>query len=712
MSEDDGVLRTDAGKPPLAPRAPLAHERHGHRWSDEYHWLRQRESEEVLEHLRAENAYTDAVLEPLKPFIETLYEEIKTRRKQTDASVPVRFGAFEYYTRVVEGLEHPIFCRRPARSDPTHEATEQVLLDVNALAEDGRPVFLGAFKVAFDHRTLAYSLDEDGSERFTLTFKDLTKDALVGERIANTADAVAWAPDGQALYYVELDDARRPHRVRRHTLGSDPQSDPIVLEEPDERFFVHVETLRSRRFVSIAVESKTTSEVWLVDAADPEAPPVCVAPRREGVEYEIDHHGDSIYLITNDEAVNFELRRIPLDGLGDPSRSQVVLEHDPDTLLEGLDLFEDHLVLWIRSQGLTGVKVQDLTSGGWHALELPEAVYTVRPGPNVEFETQRLRLHYSSPVTPDSVFDYDMLARELVLLKQDEIFGGFDPRHYAVERIWADAGDGTRVPISLAWRRAGIDAPDAEEALPRERPCLIYGYGSYGISSDPRFSPAALSLLDRGVVYAIAHVRGGGEMGRPWYDAGKLENKANTFDDFICCAEELVRRGVTRPERLAIHGGSAGGMLVGVVLNQRPELFAAAVAQVPFVDVLNTMLDPSLPLTVTEYEEWGNPNEPEAFARMRDYAPYENVREQEYPNLLVTAGINDPRVQYWEPAKWVARLRARSRGDGLILLKTQMEAGHGGPSGRYQRLREIALVYGFVLDRIHPRRPLREPSAG
>jgi oligopeptidase B len=703
MSEQKRVLRSDAATPPLARRDPVVHELHGHRWTDEYHWLRQRDSEEVLEYLRAENAHSERVLEPLKPLIETLYEEIKTRRKETDSSVPVRFGPWEYYTRVVEGLEHPIFCRRPARANPSLQETEQVLLDVNALAEEGRPVFLGAFKVAFDHGTLAYGLDEDGSERFTLRFKDLTRNVLLDDRITNTADSVAWAPDGRSLFYVELDETRRPFRVRRHVLGSDPQDDPVVMEEPDGRFFVHVETLRSRRFVAIAIESKTSSEVWLVNAEQPDAPPACVAPRREGVEYEIDHHDGWIYLITNDGAVNFELRRAPLEALGDASRWEVVLSHDPETLLEGVDLFAGHLVLWIRGGGLTGVKVQDLATGDWHRMELPEAVYTVRPGPNVEFDSERLRLHYSSPVTPDTVFDYDMRSRQLVLLKRDEIFGGFDPGNYAVERIWAQAPDGTRVPVSLAWRLQPGERDHAPGALPRKRPCLLYGYGSYGISSDPRFSPAALSLLDRGVVYAIAHVRGGGEMGRPWYDAGKLARKTNTFDDFVACAVELVRQDVTSAPRLAIHGGSAGGMLVGTVINRRPELCAAAVAQVPFVDVLNTMLDASLPLTVTEYEEWGNPNEPDAFERIRAYAPYENVGRHGYPDLLVTAGINDPRVQYWEPAKWVARLRERTEGEGLVLLKTQMEAGHGGPSGRYQRLREIALVYAFVVDRVGAR---------
>jgi oligopeptidase B len=691
-------LKADGIEMPRARREPAERKLHGVTLRDEYHWLRNRDSQEVLDHLHAENDYAGQVLEPLKPFIEDLFEEIKTRRKQTDSSVPVRFGEWEYYTRVVEGLEHPIFCRRPARSDPGDEQAEQILLDVNALAEEGQPVFLGAFKVSLDQKTLAYSLDEDGSERFTLVFKDLETHELHPERLPNTSDAIAWARDGRTLFYIELDDTRRPFRVRRHELGTDPQQDPIVFEEPDERFFVHVETLRSRRFVSIAIESKTTSEVRVVDAENPASEPVCISPRREGIEYEIDHHGEWVYMITNEDAVNFKLVRAPVDGLDDLERWQVVLRHDPEVQLDSLDLFAGYLVLWIRAGGLTGVRIQDLESGDWHDLELPEAVYTVRPGANVDFTSERLRLHYSSPVTPDSVFDYDMRSRQLILLKRDEIFGEFEPENYDVARVWTEAADGVQVPISLAWRKR--KSPESAAELPADRPCLLYGYGSYGISSDPRFSPAALSLLDRGVVYAVAHVRGGGEMGRPWYETGKLAHKANTFGDFVACAEELIRRGVTRPERLAIHGGSAGGMLVGAVINQRPALFAAAVAQVPFVDVLNTMLDPTLPLTVTEYEEWGNPNEPEPFARIRSYSPYDNVDGHEYPDLLVTAGLNDPRVQYWEPAKWVARLRDRRHGDGLILLSTQMEAGHGGPSGRYQRLREIALIYAFVLDRI------------
>ena len=507
--------------------------------------------------------------------------------------------------------------------------------------------------------------------------------------MTNVAPVFAWAADSLTFFYVELDAASRPYRVRRHRLGTDAAADPVVFEEPDERFFVDLLPTRSRRYIRLTLGSHTTTELHVLDAHDPEQPPFLLAGRQQNVELRFDHSGDHFYLISNQEALNFRLFRVPI---ANPSREswEELLPHDSEVELVAVDAFAGHLAIYERRLGLRGYRILDLSSGAWHQIPFDEAVYTVAPEGNAEFHTATLRFQYSSPLVPPSVYDYDMATGSRRLLKRTAVLGGFDPELYTTERAFAPAADGVAIPISLVYRR--------DLRRDGSAPLLLYGYGSYGVSIEARFSPARLSLLERGMVFAIAHIRGGGELGRGGYESGKLVHKSNTFGDFEAAAEFLIAGGYTSSRRLVIRGGSAGGLLIGAVLNRRPELFHAALAEVPFVDVVNTMLDASLPLTVIEYEEWGDPASPEVLARLLGYSPYDNVKAQDYPHLLVTAGFNDPRVMYWEPAKWVARLRATKTDDNLLLLRMDMGTGHGGASGRYDAFREEAIKLAFLID--------------
>jgi len=564
-----------------------------------------------------------------------------------------------------------------------------VLLDLNRLAAGHEYFRMGAFEVSPDHRLLAYSVDTSGAESFTVFLKDLTTGELLPETIERTSPAAAWANDSRTLFYIVLDDARRPCRLLRHRVGSNPVEDMLVHFEPDEAFFLDINRTRSQRFLVLDLTSHATSEVRYASADHPEEGFRLVEPRRHGIEYSLTHHGDRFYLVTNDDAPNFRLVSTPVD---DPGRANwsAVLPYRPEIKLDSAEAFESHLVIWEREDGLRRLRVLELASGAEHMIPFPEPVYTVRAYENLEFATAVFRFSYTSLVTPNSVVDYDMAQRTWTVRKQTEVLGGYDPSGYRSERLFAGAPDGTRVPVSLVYR------------LPLERdgrrPLLLQGYGSYGYSFDPAFSSNLLSLLDRGWVVAIAHVRGGEEMGRAWYEDGKLLHKRNTFTDFIAAAEHLVAEGYTSADRLAINGGSAGGLLMGAVTNLRPDLFKAVLAEVPFVDVVNTMLDATLPLTVIEYDEWGNPNDPNYYEYMRSYSPYDNVASKDYPHILVTAGLNDPRVAYWEPAKWTARLRARKTDRNRLLLRINMGAGHGGASGRYDYLREVAFKYAFLLD--------------
>jgi len=672
--------------PPVAARLPRRIESHGEVRVDEYYWLRERDSEAVHDYLRRENAYTEAQMSSTAALQETLYAEFISRLKEDDRSVPVRMDGYRYYTRTEAGREYPLFCRTAVEGD----GREHVILDINKLAQHHDFYDIGTAEISPCQRYLAYTEDTRGDERFVLRIRDLDTGEDGPEAIENVSGGgVVWAEDGATLFYVTLDETRRPYRVFRHGRGAEAGEDAEVFAEPDEAFFVGVDKTKDRRYLLIELGSNVTSETRFLPADAPETPPAVFRERRHGVEYGIEHRQDEFFVLINQDAVNFRLDRVPAARFADPAAWSTYIAHDRRVKLEDFEVFRDHLAVVARESGMRRVRIHDLDSGERHDVGFDESVYTAGFGDNPEFDSRVVRLSYTSLVSPPRVYDYDMDQRRLSLLKEREIPAGYDRSAYRTERLWATAPDGEAVPISLVCRR---DLPAGRPA-----PCLLYGYGAYGITVDPGFSANRLSLLDRGFVYAIAHVRGGGDLGEPWKHAGKLEQKPNTFSDFVACAEHLIDAGYTSPEQLAIMGGSAGGMLIGAALNERPDLFNAAVAQVPFVDVLNTMEDPSLPLTVIEYDEWGNPGDRAYYELIRSYAPYENVRAQAYPNLLVVAGLNDPRVQYWEPAKWAARLRATKTDHNLLLLKTYMESGHLGASGRYRALRELAFDMAFIL---------------
>ncbi len=671
---------------PKAAKRPHSTSVHGRQLQDEYFWLRDRENPQTLAHLQAENEYTALVTQPLERLRQDIYQEMRARIQEEDTTAPIRFGPYFYYTRTEEGKQYSIHCRK--KESP--QACEEILLDENQLAA-GHPYFrLGCFEISPDHRLLAYSTDTEGSERFTIRVKDLATGALLEDKIHNTDPAVAWANNNTTLFYVRLDQANRPFQAARHHLGEPLREDVILFTESDESFFLSVARTRSRRFVVLHSESKTSGEVRFLEANRPLDPFRVLQPREENIEYSIDHRGDLFYVVTNWKAVDFRLMTAPVT---DPGREnwRELIGGRPGVRLQSVALFRDHMAVFERNQGIRKVWVANPAGREVKHPEFDEPVYTALAGPNPEFDTTLLRVHYTSLVTPPCAFDIDMETGSLELKKVLTV-RGYRPEEYNCERLEATGHDGRRIPISLVYRRG----PDQGQ----KRPLYLNGYGAYGLSLDPVFNSNRLSLLDRGVTVAIAHVRGGEELGRCWYEEGKLRNKRNTFLDFIACAEFLIRVGRTSPDKLAICGGSAGGLLVGAAINQRPELFRAAVAHVPFVDLINTMLDKSLPLTVTEYEEWGDPNRGEDFEYMLSYSPYDNVSAKDYPALLVTAGLNDPRVAYWEPAKWVARLRDRGAGERPILLHTNLGAGHGGASGRFERLKEVALDYTFVLDQI------------
>jgi len=674
--------------PPAALRRPHPITLHGERLEDDYYWLRDRNDPAVLAYLEAENRYAETVLAPIQPLEQALYAEMLGRIKQTDLSVPYRDGAFWYYSRTEEGKQYSLHCRKRG----TIEAPEELLLDLNVLAEGHGYMALGVLEISDDGRLMAYSTDDTGYREYTLLVRDLVTGATVLGPIRRCG-AVAWAADNRTLFYALEDDAKRYYQVWRIQPGGAPE---LVFQEDDERFRVGLERTRSRRHILLSIESHTTSELRFLPAAAPGSPWRMLVPRLAEREVEADHLGDGWLLRLNDAGPNFRVVRAGEED-PDPARWEELLAHRDDVMLEGVDAFAGHWVAWEREAGLVKIRVTHRKSGAGRYVTFPEPVYEAYPGPNAEWDTGALRYGYESPVTPGSVYDYDLATGESTLLKRREVLGGFDPALYGSARLSVPAPDGTEIPVSLVFRR--------EPPLPRPSPMLLTGYGAYGIPYPVGFSSNRLSLLDRGVALAFAHVRGGGELGKRWHDAGRMAFKMNSFTDFIAVAEALVREGRTTPALLAIEGGSAGGLLVGAVTNVRPELFAAVLAQVPFVDVINTMLDDSLPLTVGEFEEWGNPEIPEQFGWIRPYCPYTNLTRKAYPAMLVRTSLNDSQVMYWEPAKYVARMRTLATGAGPLLFLTNMGAGHGGASGRYDRLREIALDYAFVLWRLgawHP----------
>ena len=693
------VLETRAATaPPVAPKHPSTVERHGVRFVDEYAWLRDPKWQEVMRdpqvldrdiraHLEAENAYTEATLTPVEKLRAHLYEEMRARIKEDDSSVPDRDGPYLYYTRQEEGGEYPVYCRRGA----TPDASEEILLDGNVWARDKEFFRVGDCAHAPDHSRIAYTVDTNGSEYFTLYVRDLATGEDTDEHIANAQGDVVWANDGRTLFYTALDDNHRPYRVYRHLLGDDPKNDALVYEEADPAFYIDIDRTESRKFITISCSGhSTTSEVRCIDADAPESTPLLIAPRETGISYEVSHHGERFVISTNaDGAIDFKIVEAPVESPGRSSWRDIV-PHRPGYMIRSLTMFKDFMVWVERLDGLPRIVVRHLGDGAQHEITFDEDPYVAWVDGGYEFDTTNLRFVFASMRTPLRVYDYDMATRTRTLRKEQEIPSGHNPDDYATRRVFATSHDGKRVPISLLYRK--------EAKIDGTAPLLLYGYGSYGVPMGAWFNTNRLSLCDRGFVYAVAHIRGGTDMGFDWYLDGKLKKKRNTFLDFIAAAEHLIAEGYTAKGAIVAQGGSAGGMLMGAVANMRPDLFRGMIAEVPFVDVLNTMCDATLPLTPPEWSEWGNPIEDaDAFRYMATYSPYDNVKPQAYPNILATAGLTDPRVTYWEPAKWIARLRASNTDDTKILLRTNMKAGHAGASGRFDKLEEVALTYAFAL---------------
>ena len=673
-------------KPPVAQKIPRVETLHGDRRVDDYFWLREKTNPAVRAYLEAENAYCAAAMKPTGALQEKLYREILSHTKETDLSVPYRERGWFYYSRTEQGKQYSIHCRKRGSLD----APEEITLDLNELAKSEKYLRLAMYEVSDDGHLLAHSLDRTGFSDYTLQVKDLRTGEVLPERVERIR-GVAWAADNRTLFYTLQDHAKRPYRLYKHRIGTPVAQDELVFEEKDERFNVFISRSSSRRFLFFYVRSHTASEVRYLPADQPDGVWRVIAPRRPDHEYHVDHHSDWFYILSNDRGRNFRLVKAPLANPAE-SQWQEVVPHRTNAMLTGLVIFTNHLALFSREAALPHLQITDLRSGQSHRVQFPEAVYAASPAANAEFDTGTFRYNYESLVTPDSVFDYDMDRRQATLLKQKEVPGGYDPARYRTERIHATAPDGTRIPVSLVYR--------ADVKRDGRAPLFLTGYGSYGAAYWIGFSPARLSLLDRGMVCAFAHIRGGGDLGKSWHDAGRMMNKRNTFTDFIAVAEHLIAARYTSKERLVIEGGSAGGLLMGAAVNLRPDLFRAVIADVPFVDVINSMLDESLPLTVSEFEEWGNPKKPAEYAYMMTYSPYDNLRHRRYPAMLVKTSWNDPAVMYWEPAKYVAKLRTLKRDSNPLLFKINLTGSHGGASGRYDQFRETAFDYAFLLSQL------------
>jgi len=677
------LAAADTAPTPTAKRVPHMQKLHGDELVDPYFWLRERDNPEVRVYLEKENAFAEAFMKPTEGFQKVLYDEMLARIKETDLSVPYRDHGWYYYARTEKGKQYPIYCRRKGSA----EAPEQIYLDVNELARGERFMNVWARAVSDDGNLLAYSTDNTGFRDYTLQLKDLTTGKLLPEKVERVS-SVAWAADNRTLFYTTTDPAKRPYRLYRHTAGADPSTDALLYEEKDERFRVGTYRSRSGAYVFFPVQSHTTSEWRFVPASAPAAELKIVAPREQEHEYSVDHRGDLFYILTNDKGRNNRLVSAPAS---DPKREnwKEVVAHRDGVMLEDFDLFANWTVLYERQDALPRIRVADAAVENGYRIDFPEAIYYAAAQNNKEWDTQTLRIEYESFTTPPSVYDFDMKTRDRKLLKQQEVLGGYDPSQYASERRYATASDGTKIPISVVFKKGFV--PDGKA------PALLTAYGSYGAPSDAGFDSTLVSLLDRGVVYAVGHIRGGGDLGKTWHDQGKMLKKKNTFTDFIACAETLVAEKYTSKDRLVIEGGSAGGLLMGAVVNMRPDLFRAVVARVPFVDVINSMLDESLPLTVGEFEEWGNPKIKEQYEYMKSYSPYDNLQAKAYPAMLVKTSFDDSQVMYWEPAKYVARLRTLKTDSNPLIFKINMSGGHGGSSGRYDKLKEVAFDDAFVL---------------
>jgi oligopeptidase B len=670
--------------PPVAKKIPQTFEKFGDKRVDDYFWLREKTNTDVVDYLKAENAYTESVIGHLKPFQETLYKDMLSRIKETDDNVPYFKAGYWYNSRTEMGKQYSIYTRRKG----TLAAAEEIILDGNQLAKDQKFMSIGVMSVSRDNKWLAYSVDFTGFRQYTLQFKNLETGELLADKIERVT-SIAWASDNKTVFYV-VEDAttKRSDKFYRHRLNE--KNDVMLYEEKDELYGIGVDSTRDNAYIILSSESSETSEQRLIAADKPDATFTVYQARKDNVKYSIDHHDKHFLIVTNDTGRNYRLIKTPASATADKKTWKEIIAHRKDVKLDGVDVFKDFFVAVEKKAGLPQLRIYDMKTLKPHAMVFPEPAYDASPGQNAEFDTKLYRFSYGSLVTPNSVFDYDVVKRERILKKQQPVLGGYKPEEYAVERINAKAKDGTLIPISLVYKKALRKAGVAQ-------PTLLYAYGSYGISMPLGFRSSRLALLDRGMIYAIAHIRGGGEMGKQWHDNGKMMKKMNTFTDFIASAEHMINQKYAQSSQLVIQGGSAGGLLMGAVTNLRPDLFKAVVSQVPFVDVMNTMLDATLPLTVGEYLEWGNPNEEKAYKYMRSYSPYENLKKGAYPAMLVETSLNDSQVMYWEPAKYVAKLRTLKTDSNPLLLKTNLDAGHGGASGRYDYLKEIAVTYSFVL---------------
>jgi oligopeptidase B len=673
-------------RPPVAKKEPFELTAHGHTRVDNYYWLRERESPEVIAYLEAENAYKDKFMEHTRELQDELFEEIKSKIKQEDESVPYVKNGYWYYSRTVPDTEYYLVCRKKDSPD----GKEEIMLDVNQMA-DGYSYFqLGGTAVSTDNRLLAFSVDTVSRRKYTIYFKNLETGEILQDAIPLTTGGMVWANDNKTVYYVLKDDVTlRSERIMKHVLGTPVEADEEVYYEDDETFSVYIFKTKSEKYLMIGSRSTLTTEFRFLDAGNPGGEFTVIQPRMRGLEYEVEHFDNDFYIRTNLEALNFRLMKTPVHSTG-VKNWQEVIAHRNDVYFSDFEILKDFLIVTERRDGIMQLRVRPWSGKGEYYIDFDEEVYTVRGNVNLEFDTNIFRFSYTSLTTPNSIFDYNLETRERKLLKEEEVLGGFDRNDYETRRIYATAGDGTQIPMSLVYKK-GVQ-------MDGNNPAMIYGYGSYGYTMDPTFRLSIVPLLDRGFVYAIAHIRGGQIYGRQWYEDGKLLNKMNTFTDFNDCARQLIEEGYTSSDKLFAQGGSAGGLLMGACINLQPDLYRGVIANVPFVDVVTTMLDETIPLTTSEYDEWGNPNVEEYYHYMLSYSPYDNVEAKDYPALLVTTGLHDSQVQYWEPAKWVAKLRELKTDDNPLLFHINMDYGHGGASGRFQWIRDIALEYAFMLD--------------
>jgi oligopeptidase B len=675
---------------PTVQKKPKEIVTHNHNRIDNYYWLNEPENPDVIAYLNAENEYLDKIMSPLKPLQETLFEEMKGRIKEQDESVPVKNGEYFYYVKYVEGGEYPIYCRKKENL----EADEEILLDGNEMGKGKKYFSIGGYEITDNEEIIAYGVDTTSRRNYTVRFKNLITGEIYKDQIKNTeGGSYAWAADNKTFFYILRDQKTLlGYQVWRHILGTNVKTDVLIYEEKDNQYYIGLYRMKSKKYIAIASDHNgIASEYQLLDAENLTGKFHTFLPRARGHEYEIEHFENKFYVKTNsDNAFNFKLMEVNEQETSDKSKWQTVIEHRPEVYLEEIEVFKNHLVVQEKNQGLSQLRIINHATKLEHYLNFGEPAYDANIGSNPSFDTNILRYSYTSLTTPNSTFDYDMNAQTTELKKQQTVLGGFDKESYVSERVFVTVRDGAKVPVSIVYQK--------DTKLDGTAPLLQYSYGSYGYSTDATFGSSRLSLLDRGFIYAIAHIRGGQEMGREWYENGKMFKKMNTFNDFIDCSDFLVKNKYCSPEKLFALGGSAGGLLMGAIINLRPDLYCGVVAAVPFVDVVTTMLDETIPLTTGEFEEWGNPKNKDSYEYMLSYSPYDNVEAKNYPNLLVTTGLHDSQVQYFEPAKWVAKLRILKTNNNLLLMHTNMEAGHGGASGRFASLKEVAMEYAFIID--------------